>query len=186
MSPSAGCTHDMLLVDSDAQMVTALEPFVRAGTAAGDLVILQGTGQQLDLLRRAFGYGSGVRVEPAPDPFLGPMPTIAHYQRICERANAAGRAVRASGPTPALLEAIDRSRWLEYEALLSRGVAPYRFTGLCRYDTRTAPREAVAAALRTHQHLVTPRGRWPLPTPSAPTRPPAADDATASSPIVID
>ena len=34
MSPSAGCTHDMLLVDSDAQMVTALEPFVRAGTGA--------------------------------------------------------------------------------------------------------------------------------------------------------
>lgn len=32
--------HDMLVFESDAEVVAALEPFVRTGVAAGDVVLL--------------------------------------------------------------------------------------------------------------------------------------------------
>jgi anti-sigma regulatory factor (Ser/Thr protein kinase) len=91
------------------------------------------------------------------------MGTVGEYQRLCERENAAGRRVRSTGPVPFGEDPAVRAEWMRYEALLDRALGPYRFTGLCRYDTRSTSAEVMDLALATHRHVVTPRGARPNP-----------------------
>lgn len=152
-------SHDLLVLESEPELVPALEPFVRAGIEAGDLVLLHGRDGQAELLQQAFGGLPGVRVEPAPEHFPGLMQTLARYQRLCHRENAAGRRVRISGQPPVLADDRATVEWLRCEALVERALAPYRYSGLCRYDIRRTPVDVLAIAVDSHQRVVSARPR---------------------------
>ena len=158
MSAGSGCVHDLLLFASDAELVTAGWGFIADGIAAGDLVIVHGGEHEVELLRDAFDDDPRVVFSPGRERYQHVMGTIGQYQRLCERETAAGRRVRAIGPVPFGEDPASRTEWMRYEALISRALGPYRFAGLCHYDTRTTPAEVMDLALAAHQNVVTAEG----------------------------
>jgi anti-sigma regulatory factor (Ser/Thr protein kinase) len=158
MSAGSGCVHDLLLFGSDAELVAAGWGFIADGIAAGDLVIAHGGEHEVGLLRDAFDDDPRVVFSPGKERYQQMMGTIGQYQRLCERETAAGRRVRAIGPVPFGEDPASRAEWMRYEALISRALGPYRFSGLCHYDTRTTPAEVMDLALAAHQNVVTADG----------------------------
>jgi anti-sigma regulatory factor (Ser/Thr protein kinase) len=158
MSAGSGCVHDLLLFASDAELVTAGWGFIADGIAAGDLVIVHGGEHEVELVRDAFDDDPRVVFSPGRESYQQMMGTIGQYQRLCERENAAGRRVRAIGPVPFAEDPASRAEWMRYEALISRALGPYGFSGLCHYDTRNTPAEVMDLALATHHNIVTAEG----------------------------
>jgi anti-sigma regulatory factor (Ser/Thr protein kinase) len=149
----ATCTHDLVLFDSDEELIEAVAPFVADGIAAGDRVLVHGGTGELGALHDAVA-GPGVEIIGG---YATPTATLADFQRLCE--DAAGRGVRAVAPIPASASAAVRAQWMRYEALVSRALEPYRFAGLCLYDTRTTPPDLIERARATHRHTRGPAGR---------------------------
>lgn len=167
MSADAGCVHDVLLFGSDEELAAAGSRFISAGIAAGDLVVVHGPDHDVEVLRSVFHDDPRVTFAPGTSRYRTMMGTIGAYQRLCERENAAGRRVRATGPVPFGQDPTSRAEWMRYEALVDRALAPYRFSGLCQYDLRFTPPELLDFALATHGNVVTADGRRPnerLPT----------------------
>jgi hypothetical protein len=50
---------------------------------------------------------------------------------------------------------------MRYEALVDRALGPYRFSGLCRYDTRFTPADLLDRALIAHHNVITADGARP-------------------------
>jgi anti-sigma regulatory factor (Ser/Thr protein kinase) len=153
------CVHDVLLFGSDDELVAATTPFVLDGVAAGDFVIVYGGDRHVAVLRDAFD-DPRVHFDTGTDIYRSATSAIAEYQRICERENSAGRRVRATGPLSFGDNPVIRAQWMQYEALVNRALRPYRFFGLCRYDTRTTPPELLDIAFQTHHHVVTTEGTF--------------------------
>lgn len=95
---------------------------------------------------------------PGRERYQQMMGTVGEYQRLCERENGAGRRVRSTGPVPFGGDLAVRAEWTRYEALVERTMGPYRFSGLCRYDTRTTPADVMDPILPAHQNVVTAAG----------------------------
>jgi anti-sigma regulatory factor (Ser/Thr protein kinase) len=158
MSAGSGCEHDLLLFGSDAELVAAGWGFIADGINAGDLVIVHGGEHEVELLREAFDNDPRVTFAPGRERYQYMMGTIGQYQRLCERETAAGRRVRAIGPVPFAQDPASQAEWMRYEALITRALGPYRFSGLCHYDTRSTPAEVMDLALAVHQNVVTAQG----------------------------
>lgn len=123
--------------------------------------MIAGDGRELSLLREAWDDDPRVVFEDVGQAYDDPMATVAGYQRMADQHRAEGRRVRVSGPMPNPDDPVSRRRWLRYEAVVARALAPYDLIGLCRYDTRTMPTELVDHARATHQRLITRDGVQP-------------------------
>jgi anti-sigma regulatory factor (Ser/Thr protein kinase) len=190
-----GCEHDVLLFGSDEELLAAGVPFVTEGIAAGDVVIVHGPEHDVEVLRRAFDDDPRVTFVPGTGQYRRMAETIGEYQRLCERENAAGRGVRSTGSIPFGQEPAMRREWMRYEALVGRVLGPYRFSGLCRYDTRSTASDVLDLALAAHGRVVTAEGARPNPhaRPAAdllhelaPTPEPEAVEATPAVLAVSD
>ncbi|GAA4692504.1 hypothetical protein GCM10023215_32050 [Pseudonocardia yuanmonensis] len=155
---AGGYVHDMALFGSDAELRAVTHRFIADGVAAGDVVIVYGPEHDVEVLRDLFDDDAGVRFEPGMDRYRHMMGTIGEYQRLCERETGSGRRVRSTGPVPFGEDPAVRAEWMRYEALLDRALGPYRFSGLCRYDTRSTSSDIMDLALATHPRVVTARG----------------------------
>jgi anti-sigma regulatory factor (Ser/Thr protein kinase) len=158
MSDEVLCTHDLLLFGSDEDLVAASRSFVTDGIAAGDLVMVHGPGRGAEVLREAFDDDPRIRFFGGTSVYTSMAVALAEYQRLCERENRAGRRVRSIAPVPFDDDPAMRAEWMRYEALVGRALAPYRFSGLCTYDTRTTPEWLRDLALDTHANVVTAEG----------------------------
>jgi anti-sigma regulatory factor (Ser/Thr protein kinase) len=157
------CEHDVLLFGSDEELLAAGVPFVTEGIAAGDLVIVHGPEHDVEVLRREFDDDPRVTFAPGAGHYRRMAETIGDYQRLCERENGAGRRVRSTGAVPFGQDPAVRSEWMRYEALVGRVLGRYRFSGMCRYDTRSSSPDVLDLALAAHHRVVTAEGTRPNP-----------------------
>lgn len=166
MGSASGFVHDMLVFGSDDELVRACTPFLLDGIAAGELVIVHGSAHDVDVLREALDDDPQVAFLPGTSMYPGMMGAIAHYQRLCARENDAGRGVRSTGPVPFGDDPVMRAEWMRYEAMVDRALGPYRFRGLCHYDTRSTPADLMEFAMATHTSVVTAGGSRPTDRPA--------------------
>jgi anti-sigma regulatory factor (Ser/Thr protein kinase) len=157
------CEHDALLFGSDEELLAAGVPYVTEGIDADELVIVHGPEHDVEVLRRAFDDDPRVAFVPGTGRYRRMAETIGEYQRLCERENAAGRRVRSTGSVPFGQDPAVRMEWMRYEALVGRVLGRYRFSGLCRYDTRCTASDVLDLALAAHHRVFTAEGARPNP-----------------------
>ncbi len=148
--------HEAYLYASDRQFLAGAVPFVEAGLAAGEAVLVVVDREKIGALRGCLGP-KAARVEFAEMRSVGRNPAriIPLWQDFVDE-NASTRGVRGIGEpvwlgrTPAELEECHL-----HEALLNvafdDGPA---WSLLCPYDTSRLPPVDVATAHRTHPHVV--------------------------------
>ena len=163
MKDDESSTHDVLLYASDEELVAASRSFITDGIAAGDLVIVHGPGRNIDLLREAFDDDPRIRFARGTGLYTSMSAALAEYQRLCDRENRAGHRVRGVAQVPFGNDPAMRAEWMRYEALVGRALAPYWYSGLCTYDTRTTSKSLTELALATHGNVLTPEGSRPNP-----------------------
>ncbi len=157
----AGLVHDALLYDDDAVLTTVAARFLADGLAAGEAAALIAGPSTAEAVRDALGDDPLLHVvDPADAYGARPPATIAALRRLVDRSVAAGAArVRVVGETRFGTTEQDRYEWQRYEAVVNAALADLPLWGLCAFDTRRLPAPVLAAARRTHPHVVTADGR---------------------------
>ncbi len=160
--PAQGRTghfHEAGLYSSDAEFRALIVPFVEAGIAAGEPVILGYDDRKMALLHSWLP-------DPSPVMFLGdkglyatPARAIAAYQRLLEQHVAAGaEQIRITGEVPHPGNGGSFQGWDRYECAVNVVWERFPVWGFCLYDTTTAPPVVLDAVERTHRTLVSPSG----------------------------
>ena len=155
-------SHDLLLHDSDAELVQGTVAFVQQGLDSGGQVLVHSTESRVDMLRRALGSHPRLTYGLDQDLYQSPTATLFHYQRVLEDSPAS-TALWATGTVPLGEQRGSQKAWARYESLVNEVLGPYAFHALCTYDTQTLPPHVVAAAKATHPHTDTNGQRRPSP-----------------------
>lgn len=147
--PCGSYTHDLLIHDTDAQLVSATVAFVERGLDSGGRVLVHSSAERVALLRAAVGTHPRLEYALDKDIYLSPMSTLFGYERrIAERNDPEDLWV--AGTVPFGADEAAHAAWTRYESLVNEALGSYPFHALCTYDTRTLPAATVAAALATH------------------------------------
>ena len=157
-SVTSGNEHDLLVVDSDEQLLAAATAYLGDGAAAGDLVRAVLPGWLVEQLAPTLPDVTFQATETAAHPREPDL--IAFVRRTA--AECAPRRLRLM----ALVTAPGGRWWDERgrcEAITNIAYAGSAVSILCVYDRRTAPATALATAAATHPHLHTPQLRRPNP-----------------------
>jgi anti-sigma regulatory factor (Ser/Thr protein kinase) len=156
----ATLTHDAMFYASDAEFVSALVPFARAGLEQDDAVVAAVTRTNIALLRDALGAdASAVAFIDRDEWYRRPATTVAGWQRLLAEATARGhqrmRLIGEVGFGP------DRHHptWTRYEAALNDVFAQAPAWIVCPYDTRALPATLLHDARRTHPATFHPERR---------------------------
>jgi anti-sigma regulatory factor (Ser/Thr protein kinase) len=145
--------HAALLYQTPAEFTAGVLPFVEAGVAAGEGVMVASHGRNLQLLRAKLD-GLGEWVAFADLARLGPNPArlLGWMRQVAEQYE--GQPVRY------VHEALWPSRRPEevrevirHEALINQIVSSWRVSVLCPYDPALGP-EVIASAERTHPAVI--------------------------------
>jgi anti-sigma regulatory factor (Ser/Thr protein kinase) len=145
--------HDALLYTSDSDYLAGTVPFVEAGLAAGEPVLVVLAPAKLDLVREALG-ADGDRVQFADMTAMGRNPAriIPAWAEFLADAGGDGGPVRGIGePVWASRTAAELAEAQLHEALLNRAFnGRPGFWLRCPYDVTTLPSDVVAEAYRSH------------------------------------
>jgi len=153
--------HELLLHDSDAELVAVTAPFLRAGLDAGEAAVIA-TGDVLSaLLLEELGRDERVVVVARSDVYRMRTPTaLTTVRRLVDQLVAAGSSrVRVVGQTDFGATPRDWLEWQRYEAVVNEALRPLPLWGLCTYDTARLPDELITTGLQTHPLLHTAAGR---------------------------
>ncbi|PRX98830.1 sensor histidine kinase [Allonocardiopsis opalescens] len=149
-------THRAVFYSGARQYTDAVLPFVRAGLAAGDPVLVAVPGPRLDMVQAALG-GDAKRVTLVDMALAGRnpgriIPWLLHDfitgAAACGRPRIVGEPVWAGRPER------EYPACVQYEALVNRAFADRPATVLCPYDAGRLPRRVLADAHRTHPDVV--------------------------------
>lgn len=148
-------THDALLYADDDEFVGALEPFVRAGLAAGEPVVAVVPRHNIALLRDALSDAADdISYVDAAEWYVRPAMTIEGYARVLDELVAAGAPrVRVIGEVQFGDSAGAHVEWTRYEAALNHVFAGSPAWIVCPYDERVLPPGVVSDARRTHSRV---------------------------------
>ena len=150
--PAVGAVdqHDLLVVDTDDQLLSAARTYLTEGTAAGDVMRAVLPGWAVDQL-------SGTLPEVLFTPAEGRV-----WQREPDQIIAIRKSVAECAPRRlrllALVTAPEARSWDERrrcEAITNLAYRGSAVSILCLYDRRTTPGPALSAAEATHPHLPT-------------------------------
>jgi anti-sigma regulatory factor (Ser/Thr protein kinase) len=159
--PADGYAHDALLFDSTGQLVDAAVPFMLAGLAAGEAVVVATGPETAAVLRDAVGGDRHVHVVERGDVYRARTPTaITTFRHLAEQRTADGvPRVRIVGEVDFGETERDWLEWQRYESVINEALADWPLWGLCVFDTRRLPGPVIDSAVRTHSHLVFAEGR---------------------------
>ena len=143
-------SHDLLLHDTDDDLVAATQAFVDLGLASGGQVLVHSSEERVGLLREAVGTHSRLGYALDIDLYQSPSRTLFAYER---QLAADPTEMWVTGTVPLGDDSAGHAAWARYESLVNEVLAPYAFHALCTYDTRTLPASTLAAARATHPGL---------------------------------
>ena len=143
-------SHDLLLHDTDDDLVAATRAFVELGLASGGQVLVHSSEERVGLLREAVGTHPRLGYELDIDLYQSPSRTLFAYER---QLAADPTEMWVTGTVPLGEDSAAHAAWTRYESLVNEVLAPYAFHALCTYDTRALPASTVAAARATHPGL---------------------------------
>jgi anti-sigma regulatory factor (Ser/Thr protein kinase) len=158
--PTIGYVHHALFFGSDAELMEAAVPFLRAGLAAGEAVVLVCDDRKNALLFEALDRDQRIGFLERAGTYLRTPIAVAVYRRMVERQLLAGaQRVRLVGEVDFGHDPATWAEWIRYESVVNVALAPYPLSSVCAYDTRTLPQPALTAGRATHPNLLTPAGR---------------------------
>ena len=143
-------SHDLLLHDSDEELVTATRAFVELGLVSAGQVLVHSSEERVGLLRESMGTHPRLDYELDTDLYLSPSRTLFAYER---QLAADPTEMWVTGTVPLGDDSAGHAAWTRYESLVNEVLAPYAFHALCTYDMRTLPASTLAAARATHPGL---------------------------------
>jgi len=148
-------SHDVLIHDSDDQLLDTVVPFLRVGLDAGESAVVCCTPPTAGLLHREVGHDPRVAFLDYDTTYSTPIGAIAAYQEIVDGYVAAGaHQVRVVGEATSNDRVDDRLDWARYEAVANRALEQYPLCAICTYDRRALPPDVLAYGRLTHPVLV--------------------------------
>jgi len=148
-------SHDVLIHDSDDQLLDTVVPFLRVGFDAGESAVVCCTSPTTGLLQRELGQDPRVAFLDYEATYSTPIGAIAAYQEIVDSYVAAGaQHVRVVGEATSKGCVDDRLDWARYEAVANRALEHYPMSAVCTYDRRVLPPDVLAYGRLTHPMLV--------------------------------
>lgn len=150
---AAGVVHAALAYRTPAEFTAGVIPFVEAGAAAREPVMVASHGRNLRLLRAQLD-GLGERVAFADLTSIGPDPgrLLGWVRQVT--------GPRHAQPVRCVHEAVWPSRRpgeagevIRHEALINQIVSSWRVSALCPYNLALGP-DVIASAERTHPTLI--------------------------------
>ena len=148
--PNGRYSHDLLLHDSDAELVAATRAFVELGLASGGQVLVHSSEDRVAMLREAVGSHPRLDYGLDCELYLSPSSTLFAYER---KLAAETTEMWVTGTVPLGEDPAGHAAWTRYESLVNEVLGPYAFHAMCTYDTRTLPAETIAAARASHPGL---------------------------------
>ena len=149
-----GYSHDLLVHDSDEDLVEGTVAFVEQGLASGGQVLVHSSEERVTMLRQALGTHPRLDYGLDGDLYLSPTSTLFAYERkLAESPDAAELWV--TGTVPFGADHTQHPSWSRYESLVNEVLGPFAFHALCTYDTRTLPASTLEAARLTHPCIST-------------------------------
>ncbi len=145
-------SHDLLLHDSDHDLVVATCAFVERGLASGGQVLVHSSEDRVALLREAVGTHPRLDYGLDADLYLSPSSTLFAYER---KLAAEQTEMWVTGTVPLGDDPAGHPAWTRYESMVNEVLGGYAFHALCTYDTRTLPARTIAAAKAAHPGLST-------------------------------
>ncbi len=159
-----GYRHDVLLYESDDELVASAVPFLRDALNAGEPAVLVCTDRNAGLLAAALDGDSRLSVLDQSAAHRRVPAAITTYRQIVERKLAAGAfRVRLVGEAGAGFAQADWIEWARFEAVVNAALEQYPLWQLCIYDRRRLPPEVLAVGELTHPYLVMGTSRIPNP-----------------------
>ena len=158
--PAADVTHDLVLHDGAAELVDLMVPFVRDGTADGDLVVVMGGPEFVAALLAATPPAATLRALPVPPDDRVPARDLHQFVRLLGQLGRTASPVRVVNQMPAMTDA-GWPAWRRYEAAVNVVLTPYRVWGKCGYDAGGLGPDMVGDLRASHSHVQTAEGRHP-------------------------
>lgn len=185
-----GHVHEAGFYRSDDEFRALIVPFVEAGAAAGEPVVLGYDERKSDLLRSWLADPGAVTFIADASLYASPARAIEAYRRLFEQHVAAGaRQVRIAGDVPHDGNGGRFDGWDRYESAVNVVWDQFPVRSLCLYDATTVSTTVRDVVERTHPRLVTPSGerrvnaRYQDAFSYAALRP-TADPLEATAPVV--
>lgn len=149
-----GYSHDLLLHESDEELVQGTRAFVEQGLDSGGHVLVHSSKPRVEMLREALGSHPRLEYGLDEELYLTPTSTLFAYQKkFAEQPLPVDFWVTGTVP---LGEDVGRhAAWSRYESLVNEVLGSYAFHALCTYDVAILPESTIAAAKATHQHVGT-------------------------------
>lgn len=155
-----GHLHEAGFYASDAQFRALIQPFIEAGIAAGDPVVIGYDERKSDLLRGWFDDAPQLTYIADAALYATPARAIESYRRLfAEHVEAGACRVRIAGDVPHPGNGRTFHGWDRYESAVNTVWENYPVQSLCLYDARTVPPQVRDVVERTHRHLLSPSGQ---------------------------
>jgi anti-sigma regulatory factor (Ser/Thr protein kinase) len=155
-----GLVHELLLYDSDNELLDTAVPFLRAGLDVGEAALLSCSTRTSALLDRELGDDPRVAYLDRGEIYTTPAAAITAYEEIIDNYVAAGseriRLVAEAGFGHVRSRLVD---WGRYEAVVNHAMLSYPVSVVCAYDTRTTPPQMLSAGPATHPYVAHGRTR---------------------------
>lgn len=153
-------SHELLVHDSDDELVERTREFVERGLGSGARVLAHGNRDRVTLLRKALGTRRRLEYGFDEELYHKPMTTLFAYQRELAEGSTTTE-VWVTGTVPLGRDLEEQAAWARYESLVNEALCAYPFRALCTYDTRDRPPEVMDAARASHPTVLQGAGGEP-------------------------
>lgn len=154
-----GFGHEAAFFSSDEESLAIVLPFVRAGLAHGEPVLVVLDEHLRDLVRSTIGEMPGLHYhDRGADRTLPAVAIRVVRDQLTDLTAHATRPARLVGDLVAHVRGGRWAGWARYEAAINRIYAGFPVRALCVYDTRHAPEEVLHDVRLTHPYLALPGG----------------------------
>ncbi|MGH3886934.1 MAG: anti-sigma factor RsbA family regulatory protein [Pseudonocardiaceae bacterium] len=188
-----GYFHEAALYGSDDEFLSMVIPFLEGGAEAGEPIVVALGETNTKLVQAGMGNTSNVSFMDANAHYNRPASVIKSYRQLLAAHVARGAPqIRVVGDVPHPGVGRQWEKWARYEAVINHAFDDFPLWGLCTYDTRTTPGDALADVARTHPYLATPDGQhvpnanFEDPADFLTRRPPAGADPLETSPPITE
>jgi anti-sigma regulatory factor (Ser/Thr protein kinase) len=154
-----GYYHETAFYNSDDDFAALVVPFILDAVAEARPTYVALNPANTAIVHGAIGQPEGVTFLPGCEKYARPASTIRELRTILDAERELGSGqVRIVGDVPHPGVGAPWDWWARYEAAANIAYADYDLWGLCPYDLRSTPPEAIDEVLRTHPHIATPDG----------------------------